>query len=104
MANREEEPSGGDRHELSEYLVLLYELEGLVTGIMDAYYLAAVEWNGIGSRIKALSYARLGLANSLPYYGPHEPVVESLQRMIHDTTKHWSWKYRLRNEEALSHV
>jgi hypothetical protein len=74
------------RSEYTLLLVLLFELEGLVTQIMDAYYLAAMELSKIGSRIKAAGYARLGIAHGLPYYGPDEPMVKELIRMVQGAT------------------
>lgn len=76
----------------------LYELEGLEVRIYEAYYRAALEWNGVGDSGRALRYARLCLDRGLLLRGPDRPFVESMQAMVADPTAHWSWRFRVKKE------
>jgi hypothetical protein len=96
------------RHELDDYkggkgtpekaelLVTLYELEGLQARIYEAYYRAALEWNGVGDVMTAVRYARLGLDKGLLLRGEDRPFVGSLRNMIKDPKAHWSWRFRVK--------
>ncbi|KAK7729237.1 SET domain-containing protein 5 [Diaporthe eres] len=48
-------PSSAATPEKAELLVKLFEAEGLVTRMVEAYYRAALEYNGIGSAEEAVS-------------------------------------------------
>lgn len=82
--------------EKAELLVTLYELEGLQVRIYEAYYRAALEWNGVGDATRAVRYARLCLDKGLLLRGEDRPFVESMRELVGDATGHWSWRFRLK--------
>lgn len=84
--------------EKAELLVTLYELEGLEVRMYEAYYRAALEWNGVGDSGRALRYARLCLDRGLLLRGPDRPFVESMRALVADPTAHWSWRFRVKKE------
>jgi hypothetical protein len=78
-------------------LITLYELEGLQVRIYEAYYRAALEWNGVGDSGRAVKYARLCLDRGLLLRGPDRPFVDSMKELVADPTRHWSWGFRVKN-------
>jgi len=86
--------------EKAELLITLYELEGLSVRIYEAYYRAALEWNGVGDSARATRYARLCLDKGLLLRGPDRPFVESMQELVADPTRHWSWRFRVKSTNA----
>jgi hypothetical protein len=86
--------------EKAELLVTLYELEGLQVRIYEAYYRAALEWNGAGDAMRAARYARLCLDKGLLLRGEDRPFVESMREMVRDARGHWSWRFRLHRKEG----
>jgi hypothetical protein len=85
--------------EKAELLVTLYELEGLQVRIYEAYYRAAIEWNGVGDSGRAMRYARLCLDKGLLLRGPNRPFVDSMRELVADPTHHWSWRFRLKSAQ-----
>ncbi|KAK0738193.1 hypothetical protein B0T18DRAFT_483179 [Schizothecium vesticola] len=85
--------------EKAELLVTLYELEGLEVRMYEAYYRAALEWNGVGDSGRAVRYARLCLDRGLLLRGPDRPFVESMRALVADPTGHWSWRFRVVKKE-----
>jgi len=85
--------------EKAELLVTLYELEGLQVRIYEAYYRAALEWNGVGDASRAVRYARLCLDKGLLLRGEDRPFVESMREMVKDAKAHWSWRFRVKGRE-----
>ncbi|KAK3346379.1 hypothetical protein B0T25DRAFT_278032 [Lasiosphaeria hispida] len=83
--------------EKAELLVTLYELEGVAVRIYEAYYRAALEWNGVGDAARATRYARLCLARGLVLRGPERPFVESMRGLVADPAGHWSWRFRVKD-------
>ncbi len=63
--------------------------------VYEAYYRAAIEWNGVGQGIEATKYARLCLDRGLAFRGPDRPFVDAMRELVNDPEKHWSWKFRL---------
>ncbi|KAK1826276.1 SET domain-containing protein 5 [Podospora conica] len=86
--------------EKAELLVTLYELEGLEVRMYEAYYRAALEWNGVGDSGRAVRYARLCLDRGLLLRGPDRPFVESMRALVLDPTRHWSWRFRVQKKET----
>ncbi|KAK3361787.1 hypothetical protein B0T24DRAFT_95968 [Lasiosphaeria ovina] len=82
--------------EKAELLVTLYELEGLEVRIYEAYYRAALEWNGVGDATRAMKYARLCLDKGLSLRGPDRPFIDSMRGLISSPTEHWSWRFRVK--------
>ena len=83
----------------AELLVTLYELEGLHVRIYEAYYRAALEWNGAGDAFRAVRYARLCLDKGLLLRGEDRPFVKSMREMVRDPKGHWSWRFRVEGRE-----
>ena len=83
----------------AELLVTLYELEGLHVRIYEAYYRAALEWNGAGDAARAVRYARLCLDKGLVLRGEDRPFVTSMREMVRDPKGHWSWRFRVEEKE-----
>lgn len=79
----------------AELLVQLFELEGAAGRMHEAFYRAALEWNGVGDVTRAVGYARRCLDRGLRFRGPDRPFVESMKDMLRDPEGHWSWKFRL---------
>jgi hypothetical protein len=88
--------SGAATPQVAELLVTLYELEGLQVRIYEAYYRAALEWNGVGDAVRAVRYARLCLDKGLLLRGKDRPFVESMREMVRDVKGHWSWRFRVK--------
>ena len=84
--------------EKAELLVTLYELEGLQARIYEAYYRAALEWNGVGDDTRALRYARLGLDKGLLLRGEDKPFVGKLRQLVNDPKAHGSWRFRVKKQ------
>jgi hypothetical protein len=82
----------------AELLVTLFELEGLQMRIYEAYYRAALEWNGVGDADRAVRYARLCLDKGLLLRGEGRPFVESMRDMVRDAKGHWSWRFRVKQK------
>jgi len=83
----------------AELLITLQELEKQVIRMYEAYYRAAVEWNGVGEATKAIRYARLSLGRGVVLRGPGRTFVDHLKSLIKDPEKHWSWRFRLKHAE-----
>ncbi|KAK4209093.1 SET domain-containing protein 5 [Rhypophila decipiens] len=83
-------------------MITLYELEGAQVRIYEAYYRAALEYNGVGDATNAMIYARLCLAKGLVARGPDRPFITSMKELIEDPVRHWSWRFRLGGANPLS--
>jgi hypothetical protein len=94
----EDRDSGDDSSatpEMAELLISLHKTERLWGYIHHAYYLAALEWNGVGNKWKAAEFASLGVESGLISAGPGDWMVVEMQEMIQDPTNHWSWESRM---------
>jgi len=96
------EKHGDSMPEKAELLVQLFELEGMYNRVYEAYYRAAIEWNGVGQAIKAMGYARMCLDRGLTLRGPGRPFAENMQDLLKNTTGHWSWRFRVDNKTNVS--
>lgn len=83
--------------EKAELLVSLYEEEGILTRVNEAYYRAAIEYIGVGDVKNATAYAKLCLDHGLKFIGPDRPFVREMQELIANPTKHPKWKFRSKN-------
>ncbi|ORY60828.1 uncharacterized protein BCR38DRAFT_487889 [Pseudomassariella vexata] len=81
--------------EKAELLVLLYEMEGMLGRMQEAYYRAAMEWNGVGHAAKAMAYARLCIDRGLAFKGPGKPFIESMEMLLREPEAHHSWRFRV---------
>ena len=79
----------------AELLISLYEQEGILGRLNEAYYRAAIEYIGIGNAEKATKYAALCIENGLLFVGPDRPFVKNMQDLIANPTGHPKWKFRL---------
>lgn len=80
--------------EKAEELVSLYEAEGLKTRIHEAYYRAAIEYNGVGAPDKAARYAMLSILRGQMMAGFDRPFVGKMKELVKGPEQHWSWKFR----------
>ncbi|KAK6951975.1 hypothetical protein Daesc_006501 [Daldinia eschscholtzii] len=81
----------------AELLISLYEQEGILGRLNEAYYRAAIEYIGIGNAEKATKYAALCIENGLLFVGPDRPFVKNMQDLIANPTGHPKWKFRLKD-------
>ncbi|KAI8958663.1 SET domain-containing protein [Daldinia sp. FL1419] len=82
--------------EKAELLVSLYEQEGILGRLNEAYYRAAIEYIGIGDVEMATKYATLCIENGLLFVGPDRPFIKNMQELIENPTGHPKWKFRLK--------
>ena len=81
--------------DVAEEFVKLHEVEGQQMRIHEAYYRAALEWNGIGNAVEAMRNAKLCLAKGVLLRGGDKPFVESMRALVKDPERHWSWRFRI---------
>jgi hypothetical protein len=79
---------------MADLLVSLYEQERLYAPIVEAYTLAAIEYNGVGEAYAAVRYARLAIEAGLLNAGPEDRDVKAMEALAADPWKHWSWMLR----------
>lgn len=79
---------------MAELMISLYEQERLHGPIMEAYALAAIEYNGVGEPWTAQKYARLAVESGLLYGGPADTDVKEMEKLLKDPSAHWSWMLR----------
>lgn len=91
-------PASAATPEKAEELLGLYEVEGLETRIHEAYYRAAIEWNGVGDSNNAVKYAMLSILRGQVMKGPERPFLSSMRELIKNPEDHWTWKFRHRQE------
>ncbi|KAK0668359.1 hypothetical protein QBC41DRAFT_393768 [Cercophora samala] len=80
---------------MAELLITLYELEGLEARVHEAYYRAAVEFNGVRDRWKAIKFGRLCLERGLLLKDETRSFVMQMRSLVEDPEGHWSWGFRL---------
>ncbi|KAI1802921.1 SET domain-containing protein [Daldinia bambusicola] len=80
--------------EKAELLISLYEEEGILGRLNEAYYRAAIEYIGIGNVEKATKYAVLCIENGLLFVGPDRPFIKNMQELIANPTGNPKWKFR----------
>lgn len=83
--------------EMAELLVSLYEEEGILGRINEAYYRAAIEYIGVGDIVNATKYANLCVDHGSRFIGPERPFIKNMQDLIANPTGHPKWKFRLRD-------
>ena len=88
------------RFDQAELLALLYDLEDLHGRVHEAYYRVAIEWNGVGRSGEAMKWARKCLQRGLIYRGPGKPFQESMWQLLKEPEKHWSWRFRIKKDDA----
>ncbi|KAK4195422.1 hypothetical protein QBC40DRAFT_185766 [Triangularia verruculosa] len=88
-----------DEAEKAELLISLHELEGLEVRIHEAYYRAAIEFNGVKNKWKAIRYATMCLERGLLLKDETRPFVVHMRNLVDDAAGHWSWGFRLGGEE-----
>ncbi|KAK4171742.1 hypothetical protein QBC36DRAFT_350120 [Triangularia setosa] len=88
-----------DGQAMAELLIALYEIEGLEARIHEAYYRAAIEFNGVENRWKATKFARLCLDRGLLLKDETRPFVVQMRSLVEHPEGHWSWGFRLVGEQ-----
>jgi hypothetical protein len=83
---------------IADLLVELYELEGLLGPIAEAYALAAIEYNSAQRKWDALRLANMAIEAGLLYGGPNDGDVKSMMELAQAPEGHWSWDYRARRK------
>ncbi|KAI1466445.1 SET domain-containing protein [Daldinia caldariorum] len=83
--------------EKARLLISLYEEEGILGRLNEAYYRAAIEYVGIGDVEKATEYAALCIENGLLFVGPDRPFIKNMQELIANPTGNPKWKFRLKD-------
>lgn len=82
--------------EVAELLVSLAEEElGLDAVMLQPYRFAALEWNAVGERRKAVHYAGLAVEYGTNGFGPWGAEVGDMEELVDDPEAHWSWRLRL---------
>lgn len=88
-------PGSAATPEKAERLVKLFKEEGLVTRMVEAYYRAAVEYNGIGSAEEAIRFAKLCIEEGEVLESSIGPFMNNMRELIREASAHWTWKFRL---------
>lgn len=88
-------PSSAATPEKAELLVKLFEAEGLVTRMVEAYYRAALEYNGIGSAEEAVRFAKLCVEEGEVLESSIRPFMNNMRELIRGPSDHWTWRFRL---------
>lgn len=86
--------------ELADSLVSLATEERLDAVMLDPYRAAALEWNAVGDREKAVEYANLAVEYGTTSLGPRDHKVKDMQSLVGDPERHWSWKLRIIGPDA----
>lgn len=81
--------------EKAELLVKLFEAEGLVTRMVEAYYRAAIEYNSVGRAGEAVKFARLCIEEGEVLESSIRPFMNNMRELIRDPSAHWTWQFRL---------
>lgn len=81
--------------EKAALLVKLFEAEGLVTRMVEAYYRAAVEYNGIGNAEEAVRSAKLCIEEGEVLESSIRPFMNNMRELVRDPSAHWTWRFRL---------
>lgn len=90
--------------EMAEQLLRLYELEGLYTRLHEAYYRAAIEWNGVGDTTMAVKYATLSISRGQIMAGPDRPFIVNMRKLMEDPKGHWTWGFRQQKDGVYTRV
>ncbi|KAI2466066.1 SET domain-containing protein [Annulohypoxylon bovei var. microspora] len=80
----------------AELLISLYEEEGILSRVNEAYYRAAIEYIGVGDITNATKYAILCVDDGQKFIGPDRPFIKEMQELIANATDHPKWKFRSR--------
>ncbi|KAI0377903.1 SET domain-containing protein [Hypomontagnella monticulosa] len=87
--------SGGST-EKAELLISLYEREGILGRLNEAYYRAALEYIGVGNVEMATKYAKMTVDHGRLFIGPDRPFITNMLELIANPTGHPKWKFRLK--------
>lgn len=85
----------------AEELLRLYEAEQLKTRVHEAYYRAALEYNGAGDAKNAVRYAMLSIIRGQVMKGPERPFLTSMRELAKSPEAHWSWEFRHPEQEIV---
>lgn len=82
--------------EKADRLIALYREEGLDTRMVEAYYRAAVENNGVGRAERAREFAGRAVREGEIMEAGIRPFLENMRALARDPEGHWTWRFRLR--------
>lgn len=81
----------------AERLIDLYRAEGLVTRMVEAYYRAAVEWNGVGDSARARQFAERSIREGEVMESGIRPFMNNMRELARNPEGHWTWRFRVRD-------
>lgn len=90
-------PGSAATPEKAELLIDLYREEGLVTRMVEAYYRAAVEWNGVGDSEKARQFAETSVREGEVMESGIRPFLNNMRELALNPEGHWTWRFRVRD-------
>lgn len=82
----------------AERLVQLYRDEGLHARLVEAYYRAAVEYNGRGDAGRAVHFAQQALEAGAVRESGIRPFLDNMRALARDPAAHWTWMFRVPKE------
>lgn len=82
--------------EKAERAIALYRDEGLVTRMVEAYYRAAVEHNGVGDAARARAMAERAIRAGEVMESGIRPFLWNMRELARDPEGHWTWRFRVR--------
>lgn len=89
-------PASRATPQMAEYLISLYEQEKAWSSLVEAYTLAAIEWNGVGEAWHAVKFAQLAIDYGLTIGWEETGDVAQMKKLAADPMDHWSWMLRTR--------
>lgn len=81
----------------AERAVALYRDEGLATRMVEAYYRAAVEYNGAGDAPRARALAERAVREGEVMESGIRPFLRNMRELARDPEGHWTWRFRVRD-------
>lgn len=91
-----------DVTKLADSLISLATKERLDAVMLEPYRAAALEWNAVGERGKAVHYANLAVEYGRKSLGPRDHKVRDMLSLVDGPERHWSWKLRVIGSDARS--
>lgn len=79
-------------------LVQLYRDEGLESRMADMYGLVAIGYSSLGYEKRAIKYANLAAQAGIIQHGPGSNDVTAMRILARSTTKHYSWRARVKDK------
>lgn len=64
--------------------------------MVEAYYRAAVEWNGVGDAEKARRFAERSVEAGRVMESGIRPFLGNMRALAANPEGHWTWRFRVR--------